>query len=66
MDSQDALNNFLMQILNEGGSERILIAAYAIGTKPKNVISVEVRHVYENTKLKEDLAHTPAAKLTAV
>jgi hypothetical protein len=30
------------------------------------VISEEARRVYENTKLKEDLAHTPAAELNAV
>jgi hypothetical protein len=66
IDSQDAMNNFLLHLLNEGGSARILIAAYAIGTKPENLLSEEARRTYEDTKLKEDLAHTPAAELTAV
>jgi hypothetical protein len=66
IDSQDALNNFLLQILKAGGSARILIAAYAIGTKPENMVSEEAQRAYENTKLNEDLAHTPAAALTAV
>jgi hypothetical protein len=62
MDSFDTMNKFLLDILKEGGSARILITAYAIGTKPENLFSEQVRRMYENTKLKEDLAQTPAAK----
>lgn len=47
LDSDDALNRFLLDILTEAGRTQILIAANAIGTKPKDCVSAEVQRTYE-------------------
>jgi ligand-binding sensor domain-containing protein len=61
MDSSQALNRFLVEMLAAGGHARMRIAAYAIGTKKLVEPSSDVRQAYANAKLKEDLALTPAA-----
>jgi hypothetical protein len=60
IDSSQALNRFLHEILTAGGRARMRITAYAIGTKTGQV-DKEIRATYEHTKLAEDLALTPAA-----
>jgi ligand-binding sensor domain-containing protein len=62
VDEIDALqlNRFLSEILSAGGSVRMRIAAYAIGTKKLAEPSGDLRQAYADAKLKEDLAMTPA------
>jgi hypothetical protein len=61
LDSPEVLNRFLMDILAAGGTTRMRIAAYAIGTKNPADLSGDARATYGKAKLAEDLALTPAA-----
>jgi hypothetical protein len=61
LDSKLALNGFLKELLDRGGDSRLRIVAYALGTKPEDMIRGEVRHAYNLAKLGEDLRRTPAA-----
>jgi len=49
-----------MEILASGGSTRMRIAAYGIGTKNPADIDSDARVTYGKAKLPEDLALTPA------
>jgi ligand-binding sensor domain-containing protein len=60
IDSSLVLNRFLQEILAIGGSVRLRITAYAIGTKREKPSS-QVLASYDRAKLDEDLALTPAA-----
>jgi len=59
IDSPSVLNRFLQEISAAGGSSRMRLVAYAIGTKRADV-ERDVLTAYERAKLKEDLAQTPA------
>jgi len=60
IDSLPVLNRFLREILAAGGSSRMRITAYAIGTRRVELRS-KVLAFYEKAKLDEDLALTTAA-----
>jgi hypothetical protein len=53
-----ALNQFLSRVLAAGGRVRVRIVAYAIGSRPAEWISGEVREGFDAAKLDEDLALT--------
>ncbi len=61
LDSVMELNAFLKALLDRGGDERVRIVAYALGTKPEDMVRGEVRQAYNLAKLGEDLRRTPAA-----
>ena len=61
LDSKLALNGLLKELLDRGGDSRLRIVAYALGTKPEDMIRGEVRQAYNLAKLGDDLRRTPAA-----
>jgi hypothetical protein len=56
------LNRLLSEILTAGGSIRLRVAAYALGTK-SSVPDEAVRSAYAQAKLADDLALTPASMI---
>jgi hypothetical protein len=61
LESKLALNAFLKELLDRGGDARLRIVAYALKTKPEDMITGEVRQAYNLAKLDEDIRRTPAA-----
>jgi hypothetical protein len=65
IDSPFILNRFLGEMLDASGRARVRIAAYAIGTKPAEFLTEDLRRRYDTAKLTEDLLLTPAATVTS-
>ncbi len=63
LNSHQRLNQFLMDLIRTGGSYRIRLVAYAIGTKTSDLIQSKVRKCYRQQKIQADLIETPAAAL---
>ncbi len=61
LNSSRELNQFLMSLIRAGGLMRIRLVAYALGTKPSELIQSEVRELYSKAKMEADLHETPAA-----
>lgn len=61
LNSSLELNQFLMSLIRAGGLTRIRLVAFALGTKPPELIQSEVRELYSKAKLEADLHDTPAA-----
>lgn len=59
LDSRTALAELLEGLLEQGRSEPLRILAYAIGSKPAEMIPDEIHQAYSRAKLGEDLAQTP-------
>ena len=54
------LDKFLLDLIRHGGSTRLCVVAYAMGTRSVEAISPEIREAYNHAKMTEDLRKTPA------
>jgi ligand-binding sensor domain-containing protein len=63
LNSSRELNQLLMNLMKAGGLLRTRMVAYAIGTKPAELIQNKIRESYREAKIKADLRQTPAAFL---
>lgn len=62
LDSRSALAEVLEGLLDQGGAPSLRAVAYALGTKPEEMIAPEIRQAYGQARLGQDLKDTPASR----